>query len=489
MTLLYCVFSCLQTYIMMGIGLIGELRGILRPIVNRQITSLLLMLIIPIYFIIQLAKVVDMVIMKTFWILVLNTTVALAVGYCLSILAHIIFKMDVRIKQSFAAMNMVPALGLFPIVIAKGFCYPSGPIEDDPRCNDFLGIVMLCLLVFNISVYLIAFLLFTMDKNLSNEITGMLEICWHKLIKQFYHKNFTVYYLFEKYIGKEKSFEEKFENFEKDNELPDDNEKSNIEYYEKAFKIVDDNLIPEKKDEYNKKKEKILSDLKLFPQKLPYTRSVKVNKDVYNYLKENWNNVESRLISIDKNYKFKPEVTTLSLSFYLNKAIAPPIMSIIIGIIMVVSKTRLILFNKESLYWLNITDGLTILINTYTPLLFCLLGSLCKNANTDNSFLITSKQHVIVILTIKFILLPFIGMFYIYMWREYYGGMIKSSVAYRLIMFSNWCLPSPPNMTLIINILKFFSDEFGYLIFISTIACIIGLTLLHLIYFVIVGLD
>ena len=32
------------------------------------------MLIIPLYFIIQLAKVVDMVIMKTFWILVLNTT-------------------------------------------------------------------------------------------------------------------------------------------------------------------------------------------------------------------------------------------------------------------------------------------------------------------------------------------------------------------------------------------------------------------------------
>ena len=121
MTLLYCVFSCLQTYIMMGIGLIGELRGILRPIVNRQITSLLLMLIIPIYFIIQLAKVVDMVIMKTFWILVLNTTVALAVGYCLSILAHIIFKMDVRIKQSFAAMNMVPALGLFLLLLLKDF--------------------------------------------------------------------------------------------------------------------------------------------------------------------------------------------------------------------------------------------------------------------------------------------------------------------------------------------------------------------------------
>ena len=238
-----------------------------------------------------------------------------------------------------------------------------------------------------------------------------------------------------------------------------------------------------------KKKEMILKGLNEFPQKLPYTRSVKVNKDVYKYLKDNWSQVENNLISNDNSYQYKPEVVKLELSFYINKAIAPPIMSIIIGIIMVISKTRLILFNTESLYWTNITDGLTVLMNTYTPLLFCLLGSLCKNANTDSSFLIISKQHVIVILVIKFLFLPFIGMLYIYIWRECFGGIIKSSVAYRLIMFSNWCLPSPPNMTLIINILRFFSDEFGYLIFISTVACIIGLTLLHLIYFILVGLD
>jgi len=489
MTLLYCVFSCIQTYIMMSIGLIGEWRGIMKPIVNRTITSLLLMLVIPLYFIIQLAKVVDMEIMKTFWILVLNTTIALICGYLLSILFHVILKMDIRIKQSFAAMNMVPALGLFPIVIAKGFCYPSGPIEEDPRCNDFLGIVMLCLLVFNISVYLVAFLLFTIDKNLSNEITGMIEICWHKLVKEFYKKNYTVFYLFEKFIGKENNYEKIFEDFENENPLPDYDTTDNINYYQKAFNIIENNLIQDKKEEYEKKKESILKGLNEFPQKLPYTRSVKVNKDVYKFLKDNWPQVENHLVSINNSYEYKTEVVKLELSFYINKAIAPPIMSILIGIIMVISKTRLILFNTESLYWTNITDGLTVLINTYTPLLFCLLGSLCKNANTDSSFLITSKQHVIVILVIKFIFLPFIGMLYIYIWRECYGGIIKTSVAFRLIMFSNWCLPSPPNMTLIINILRFFSDEFGYLIFISTVACIIGLTLLHLIYFVLVGLD
>ena len=257
MTLLYCIFSCLQTYIMMSIGLIGEWRGIMKPIVNRTITSLLLMLVIPLYFIIQLSKVVDMEIMKTFWILVLNTTVALICGYLLSILFHIILKMDIRIKQSFAAMNMVPALGLFPIVIAKGFCYPSGPIEHDPRCNDFLGIVMLCLLVFNISVYLIAFLLFTIDKNLSNDVNGMIEICWHKLIKDIYKKNYTVYYLFQKYIGKDNNYEKLFEDFENNNILPDDNVNDNIDYYQKVFNVIEDNLIEDKREEYEKKRNDI----------------------------------------------------------------------------------------------------------------------------------------------------------------------------------------------------------------------------------------
>ena len=156
---------------------------------------------------------------------------------------------------------------------------------------------------------------------------------------------------------------------------------------------------------------------------------------------------------------------------------------------MIISKTRLIVFNSESLYWNNIIDGLNIIINNYTPLMIGLMGSLCKNANTDTTYLIASKEHVIVILLIKFLFLPFLGFGYIYIWKEYYGGIVKESLAYRLSMFSNWCLPSPANMTLLINLVNFFGDEFGYLILITTLFCIIGLTILHLIYFILVGLD
>ena len=90
MTLLYCIFSCLQIYILMSIGYLCEIKKILKPQINRQITNIILNLIIPLYFIIQLSKVVDMEIMETFWILIINTIISFSCGYFLSILFHLI---------------------------------------------------------------------------------------------------------------------------------------------------------------------------------------------------------------------------------------------------------------------------------------------------------------------------------------------------------------------------------------------------------------
>ena len=491
MTLLYCIFSCLQIYILMSIGYISEIKKILSAKSSFQITNIILNLIIPLYFIIQLSKVVDMEIMKTFWILITNTLSSFILGYILSIIFHKILKMDIRIKQSFAAMNMIPALGGFPIVIAKGFCYPSGPIENDRRCNDFLGIVMLTLLIFNISVYIVAYALFVYDKNINSEIEGMMPFSWHHVIHTFYKKNYTVLFLFKKFFfNNHIQWKSAFEDFENNNYIPNNyNVYDNISYYEKCFKVIDDNLNLDLKDEYEKRKEKILLDLNSTPQKLPFIRSVKVNDEIYEFLKKNFRKENDELISINDLYKFKPEKTKIEITFILNKIITPPIVSLLIGIIMVISKTRLIIFNSNNIYWNNIIDGLNIIINNYTPLMIGLMGSLCYNANKDNTYIIASKEHVIVILLIKFLILPFLGILYIYIWKEFYGGIVKESVAYRLIMFSNWCLPSPANMTLLVNIVHYFGDEFGYLIVITTLFCIIGLTFLHLIYFVLVGLN
>ena len=175
-TFLYCVLSCIQMYILMAIGYISYYRKILNSKNNGFISAILINYLIPIYVIVKLSQVVDTTLVNTYWILIVNFVVELIVGYFLSLLFHIILKMDIRIKECFAAMNMVPALGALPLVIAKGFCFPSGPVDGDPLCNDFLGLVMLCLLIFNFSIYVIAYFLFAIDKNKSVEIEPKLEI-------------------------------------------------------------------------------------------------------------------------------------------------------------------------------------------------------------------------------------------------------------------------------------------------------------------------
>lgn len=44
-------------------------------------------------------------------------------------------------------------------------------------------------------------------------------------------------------------------------------------------------------------------------------------------------------------------------------------------------------------------------------------------------------------------------------------------------------------MTLIVHLTGFFGKEFGYLVFICNVFSILGLTILHLIYFILVGLN
>ena len=76
-TLLYCVLACIQIYILMAIGFICYLKRIFNPNISSIISKILLSLIIPLYFTFQLAEVVDMKILKTFWVLIINSIIQL----------------------------------------------------------------------------------------------------------------------------------------------------------------------------------------------------------------------------------------------------------------------------------------------------------------------------------------------------------------------------------------------------------------------------
>ena len=489
-TFLYCVLACIQMYILMGIGYIAYYRRILNSKNSAFISNLLVNFLIPIYIIIKLSQVVDITLLNTYWVLIINFIVELIVGYLLSLLFHVILKMDVRIKECFAAMNMVPALGALPLVIAKGFCFPSGPVDGDPLCNDFLGMVMLCLLIFNFSIYILAYFLFVIDKNKFVEIAPKLKILWHKVINKFYKgKNITVKLMMQKYIKKEINYNTKYEEFERKNKSGAPIEKNEIvHYYQEVIRIIENNIEPKKLKEFEEIKQSLFNGLNSSPQILPYTKSINVNSDIYEFIKSNWENQEKEIKKENPDFKLDIQFLSFERNDILKKLLSPPFVATIIGIIFSVSQIRIFVYNSKDIYWSNLVDGALLITQAYTPLIFGLMGLSCATANTDISELLASKTHVIVIMIIRFLLMPFLGMFNIWMWTEYYGGIVKESTAYRLLMFTHWCLPSASNMTLIINMTKYFGNEYGYLILICNMFCIIGLSVLNLIYFVIVGL-
>ena len=237
-----------------------------------------------------------------------------------------------------------------------------------------------------------------------------------------------------------------------------------------------------------KNKEEIIEGLNQVPMKLPHTKGITINNEIFAFIRSEWTNTEVEVKTIKPEYELKIEYMKLDILEVFNKCLSPPLVATLIGIILSVSNVRSLIYDTKNNYWSNLVDGVSMIAQTYTPLIFGLMGLSSVTANTDISELLASKVHVAVIMIIRFLIMPFLGMFNIYMWKEYYGGIVKESTAYRLLMFTHWCLPSASNMTLIINMTKYFGNEYGYLILICNMFCIIGLSVLNLLYFVIVGL-
>lgn len=486
-TFLYCVLACIQMYILMGIGFVAKYKGILNSKNSSTISSLLFVILIPFYVIVTLSQTVSLELLNTYWILIVNFLVELIVGYSFSLLFHVIFRMDVRIKECFGTMNMIPALGALPLVIGKGFCFPSGPVEGDPVCDSFLGLLTTCLLIYNIAVYILGYIMFLVDKNKFLDVDYKSKYLWHTLIKKFYKDNFTVLYLFQKNI---KNHQQLYEKFKTENELPNDEEQEkNEKYYLAAFQVLEENkkeLLTDEK--YLSRKNEIVEGLRAKPQRLPYTKSVTVNKEVFDFIQTEYQKRELLIKKDCPEFSLNIDYLKIDISVIINKVVSPPMLSVLIGIIFPVSGIRLLVYDSSNNYWSNFVDGMTYISKTYTPLIFCLMGLSAVCANTDTSELLASKIHVIVIMLIRFLIMPFLGMFNVYMWKRYYGGIVEESPAYRLLLFSHWCLPSASNMTLIINMTQYFGNEYGYLILICNCFCIIGLSVLNLIYFVVVGI-
>ena len=224
---------------------------------------------------------------------------------------------------------------------------------------------------------------------------------------------------------------------EEKNELPIE-DKEIIDYYKNKFSIIGS---IDKQKEYEERKRTIIDKLSMTPQRLPVTQSITIKSEIYSYIQTEWIQQEQKIREHNPDFNLNISYLSIKPNDIIKKLLSPPLVAIILGIMLSQSKIRRIIYSSSSNYWSNIVDGALVITQAYTPLLFGLMGLSCVTANTNSSQLLATKTHVAVLLLIRFLIMPFIGMFNIYMWTEYYGGIVKSSIAYRLLMLvSSFCI-------------------------------------------------
>ena len=84
-------------------------------------------------------------------------------------------------------------------------------------------------------------------------------------------------------------------------------------------------------------------------------------------------------------------------------------------------------------------------------------------------------------------IVPILGIFAIIFWKNVYGKECESSLVFRLVLFFPWCLPSSTTFSVLVNLTGYFFEEYGYLIMLQNFSCVITLTVLNMIYFLLVG--
>lgn len=688
LTLLYAFLAVLQICIYFSVGIIAMTKKLMTPKSIKTVSELVYTVFLPLYAIIELSEMATWNNVEVMWILIIATLISILLGYFIAWSLHWLFKLDVRIVNSFSYLTAFPSLGTCPLVLGKAFCYPGGMLEGDPLCANILGFMVTNYLIFQILLFLMGFILVPKDANFNNLLMDKMSYLWHILIPKVNHKNYTVNYIFKKFMKDKKKAEELFHLFEKKYhlamideehlrykfkedphvalgfELPEINKqltmklkslnkleengqphhnihsnsyfesksdrsiheeevnlevkeneeknekgsnnekngtmgntatintqtdlisdrdivlrsrvfrndfgkisvikekvdddddyerqiekieqeyvapegdhdqpeefhfskdfnyvieieektpkkmsfkeeiklintiivrkKSSIQmfehdielYYNKLFAFVDVHLDEKKEDEYEEFKLTTMKEIYNIPPKFPTVRYVPITRDEVPLIEEEWENFLKNAKNVKPDFELAKHHVPVTLKLILNKIYSPPIVSCFLGLIIGMSGMRNVLFSDNH-YITNLVEGINLTFKTTIPLVYMALGISMisiKNMNFMNTPL--TKTYIILTFLVRFVIVPCLGYLYVYLWAEYYGGIIATSKVFRISLFFPFCLPATATAAIIINMIKYFGEETGLILFTHNVSTVVSLTILYMLYYVILG--
>ena len=218
-TLLYIFLAVIQIYLHYSVGVITAIKKIWSQKTIKALSEVIMYFTMPIYVIMELAKMATLENIEATWRLIVSVFIAMMMGFLIGIFFHWLFDLDVRINRSFPYLMASPSLGTLTLVLGKALCYPGGMLEGDPNCDNILGFMVMNKLIFQIMLFVFGFLLMPKDANFSNILSEKMSYLWHILIPKQINKNFTILYIFKKFMKDDTVAEQLFERFEKKYQL------------------------------------------------------------------------------------------------------------------------------------------------------------------------------------------------------------------------------------------------------------------------------
>jgi len=258
-------------------------------------------------------------------------------------------------------------------------------------------------------------------------------------------------------------------------------------YYQKMFRIIEQNINKEYLVEFELEKSEIMKNLHDIPPKFPIARGIEVNRINIKEIDAIWDDYVLAIQKLNNEFELHSCLMKADMSLIINKIHSPAVVGTIIGLVIGISGMRDILFSSNH-YITNLVEGILVLTKATVPFLYVSVGISFVTIRGFSLNLPVSKKHMIVGMIIRFIIVPGFGLLWTWIWTEFYGGIIKQSRVFRISLFIPFCVPSSANLVIITNLLKYFIAESNLLLVGQNICLLVTLTILYLIYFVVIGI-
>jgi predicted permease len=256
-------------------------------------------------------------------------------------------------------------------------------------------------------------------------------------------------------------------------------------YYDRVFQIIEEDLNTAAKSDYGIEKNRIVHNLQDFPTKFPIVRSFHVDTEILKEVNQEFANYELAIKSLIPEFKLT-EYTRKSIVFILGKVYYPPIIGCFLGLLIGLSGMRDILFS-ENHYLKNFFDICSVVTVVNVPFIYVTAGFAFAALKGINRDMILTKKDMLMGVVIRFLILPCIGLLWVYIWTTYYGGIVLESKVVRLSIFIPFCLPISPLIVVFLNIVNFYLEETAYQMLVQHIAAPALLTVMLLVYFITLG--